>query len=194
MKWMASVESEQLTMAGDDLFSIAESVPIVPTDPQLTENLLSTVRAGKTMVAELLLDRIDVNSRSSRDGRTALSVAAEHGNANMTKMLLDHGAEVDMAQFSRNVSEGLGPDWIGGRTPLIWAASRSHSHIVEILLNHGANPNKANTAGRFPLHFCCMRDDRKSAMILLEHGADVNCRSLHHVCSASHYGHSYSSL
>ncbi|OGM49646.1 hypothetical protein ABOM_001858 [Aspergillus bombycis] len=133
-----------------------------PVDPELAQELFEVVKRGSIRLVELLLDRVDINTRRPRDGRTALSFAAELGNVKMTKFLLDHGARVDIRQYTRSCADSKGPTFVGGRTPLHWAADSGTSakgEIIKLLLDHGANPNAATSAGRPALQFVCIQGD-----------------------------------
>lgn len=69
---------------------------------------------------------------------TALMRAAEGGNINQVRALLQSGADV-------NEASGL------GHTALMLAAGRDHLEIVQTLLGAGANPN-AIMFGRYGIH------------------------------------------
>lgn len=136
----------------------------------------------------MFLNHVDIDTRDPRTGRTALSFAAEHGNAELTKLLLVNGSKVNIRQYSlsnhrqgRKVNQW--PAMTSGRFPLHWAIVGKHSAIVDLLLQYGANPNSRNTAGRTCLQDACMENDLETVELLLQNGADVNARSYNHVCS-----------
>jgi ankyrin repeat protein len=74
---------------------------------------------------------VDVDTKYRYD-RTALSFACDRGHLEVVKVLLDHGANVNIR------------DTFYGATPLIWAARPAmarrpqHAEIVGLLLKHGA--------------------------------------------------------
>lgn len=81
---------------------------------------------GDDGVVWLLLTRSDiVIDVKDRNGRTALSLAAEYGHEGIVKMLLQGGAAID-------------GDGRGGQTPLSRAATNQHQNIMKILLERGA--------------------------------------------------------
>ena len=133
----------------------------------------------------------DPNAPVSKTGDTALMMAARTGKLDATKVLLDHGAEVNAKET-----------W-GGTTALMWAVSERHPEVVQLLVEHAADVNaKSNfvpsASGRgfegtapvapkpdqkieefasgwmTPLMFAAREDDIESARILIQKGADVN--------------------
>lgn len=193
--WADTVQSQSLSIDSTSSSSsqtLSRPGTPKPGDPKLTGELFEAVKRNSIPLVEYLLDRVDINTRRPRDGRTALSFAAELGSVKMTKFLLDHGALVNIRQYTRTCADSKGPTFIGGRTPLHWAADSGAStkgEIIKLLLDHGANPNAATSAGRPALQFVCMQGDCKSARILLDRGADVNFRSFHHVRYSPHQHH-----
>ncbi|HUG53481.1 MAG TPA: ankyrin repeat domain-containing protein, partial [Vicinamibacteria bacterium] len=90
------------------------------------QELLRAVRAGDVAAVKALLDKgVPVDTRFRYD-RTALSFAADRGQAEMVTLLLDRGADVDAEDSFYKV------------TPLFWAADHSHVEVVRILLARGA--------------------------------------------------------
>ncbi|KAF5983420.1 ankyrin repeat-containing protein [Fusarium bulbicola] len=104
--------SRDLFPASDSIFHIAAAVRDAPSLPVFVLE----------HCAELSPHLLDA---SDHDGRTPLSYAAEGGQADITRFLLDKGANPN----------SKGKD---GRTPLqtaLW-----HPHVVRILVNAGADP------------------------------------------------------
>ncbi|KAJ5513441.1 Ankyrin repeat protein [Penicillium fimorum] len=142
-------------------------------DPHVIEEFHKAVKNHKITLVKLWLERVDVNIRDPRTGRTALSFAAENNDIDIAKILLDHEALVNVRQYSRPGDNwGGGPGWTSGRTELSWAADCGHCEMAELLLKHGAHPNSPNSVGRTPLHYACMGNNRRLAKILVENGAD----------------------
>lgn len=69
---------------------------------------------------------------------SALYIAAQEGNVDVVKGLLDRGAKVNQANNN-------------GATPLFIAAQNGHVAIVKELLSRGAKVNQANNKGAAPL-------------------------------------------
>lgn len=151
------------------------------SDPKYVEELMGAVRRGSVSLVEIMLNSVNVNARDLRDGRTALSYAAQRGDMEMVKLLLKRGADTNTRQYSLSKPYRNGgnsqPMRVSGRLPIHWAVANNHSEVTEILLQYGANPNARNTSGRSVLQDACMNNDTKSVRLLLRYGADVNARS-----------------
>ena len=96
-----------------------------------------------------------------RDGNrsTPLMVAAQHGSAEMVKMLLEHGAD------PRAVNER-------GVTALLWGARDVEK--VQLLLDRGADPNARSELGNTPLMVAAASPSgADAAEVLLAHNADI---------------------
>lgn len=71
-----------------------------------------------------------------RDGHTVLHDAAQMGEAELVKLLLEKGANIN-AQVVDSHAQVVDRSW--GDTPLHLAARRRHSGVVRLLLNAGAD-------------------------------------------------------
>jgi hypothetical protein len=90
------------------------------------EDLLAAVRKGDAARVKALLEQgVDVNAKSPY-GATGLFFAADRGNMEITKILLDHGADVKVK------------DTFYGATAVTWAVNKSNVDMVTLLLNKGA--------------------------------------------------------
>ena len=88
--------------------------------------LHKAVRQGHKAVATLLVDRCDVNAKSS-DGMTALHWACLNGNQELVEPLL-----------ARQADPCLRNDYLDGLTPVDMAVSMKYRDLVETL---GARPS-----------------------------------------------------
>ena len=119
------------------------------------------------LVKRLLDSGADVNAIDGRKGyaqMSALQYAAAGGNKDVVRLLLDHGATVDQADYT-------------GYTAL-FLASTKYTAIVSMLLEKGANPNLASvTYRRTPLHQAVLSQDQALIKLLLQYGARIDAKN-----------------
>lgn len=95
------------------------------------EQLREAARVGDAKKVQSLLEQgADVDAQS-RYGVTALSFAADRGHEEIVKILLDKGADVELA------------DTFYQMTPVARALFNGNREIALILLHHGADPTQA---------------------------------------------------
>jgi ankyrin repeat protein len=124
---------------------------------------------------------VDVNKPAPVVGehpeiRTPLSAAADGGQFTISKLLLDHGAQVDQVDGQE-------------QTALFVAADTGRLKIVELLLEKGASPG-FRYQGQSPLHVASAKGYRDIAAVLVKRGANVNLgptTPLHLAAAGGHY-------
>ena len=109
----------------------------------------------------------DVNERNSTElGLTPLHYAAMHDSPHVAKLLIDHGADVNVKML----------DWINaldGGTPLHLAAAVNAPRIAKLLIDHGADVNAVTHSiyGETPLDMSPSGSDGEEMRALLRrHG------------------------
>jgi hypothetical protein len=103
------------------------AAPAAPAATTANDALLQAVRKGDLAAVQAALDAgVPVDAKFRYD-RTALSFAADRGQAAIVKLLLDRGADVN------------GKDTFYGATALVWAAQNGHAEVARLLLARGAN-------------------------------------------------------
>lgn len=95
------------------------------------------------------------------DGQTALTICGRRGNADIARVLIDAGAEVDARGSDHAV------------TPLCLAAIKDDIELVTVLLDAGADIN-ANCANTTPLASATTSGRVQMMKFLLERGASVH--------------------
>ncbi|KAE8441914.1 hypothetical protein EG329_004172 [Mollisiaceae sp. DMI_Dod_QoI] len=121
------------------------------------------------------VDEVDEN------GDTLLHRAAEAGDSDLVRAILDQKAAAD----PRNGS---------GATPLGIAAWNGHIAIARLLLERGANVNAANKDQHTPCHHVAETGNTTMLKLLIDNGADLGAREedgwtpLYLACSTSRLG------
>ena len=171
-----------------------EAMPVVGQPWPLHD----AVRAGRVERVALLLEQGIEPHLRDLDGRTPLGIAAERGECDTVKVLLECGAPIDdpgpvlTAAWKGNggvlkllldaAPDISAADWWPG-TLLHGAAWNGHLEVMEVLLAAGADVNALarspyNGESKFtPLVWAAWAGQRESVEFLLERGADVNAKS-----------------
>ena len=116
----------------------------------------------------LLLERgANTNTRSSQD-QTPLYMASSRGSAEVVRLLIIHGADVDVE------CDDLDEDSEKVRwTPLHAAMYNDHPDITLLLLERGAN-TETRSSHQTPLYMASSRGFTEVARLLIDRGADVD--------------------
>lgn len=139
-------------------------------------------------VQDQLEQHIDINAES--ESRTALHEAADNGDEDIVRLLLEHHANVNAPGCEWSDS----PLYVAAKTgheaiarllldyganvnaseccPLDVAASGGYEAIVRLLLDRGANANGSNN--RLPIISAAFTGNKVIVRNLIDHGADVN--------------------
>ena len=159
---------------------------------------------GMTETIKYLLGcGIDINTKGGIFA-TPLQAAASSGHTDSVRLLLDHGADVDLVILTSGfgnalqaaaahghegvvnilLDHGANADLSGGSmenciiaasaSPLINVPEATACRIIESLINAGAGIESANERGLIALHEAARADSPILVGVLLQHGADVN--------------------
>src|SRR5205823_9094865 len=128
-----------------------------------TQTFVAAVKAGDVeLVRELLRKEPDLARAKAEDAdqTPALYLAVETKNAELVRLLLEHGA--DWRTTTRSA-------W----TVLAKACAEGTPEIVELLLKHGADVNRRDRWGSLPIYGAntAMRD------LLLKRGAQIDLKT-----------------
>jgi hypothetical protein len=94
----------------------------------------------------------------------SLSRAADAGNIDQVRTILDNGVNINTQNSFRD-------------TALFRAARKNFVDIVRLLLQAGANPNQQNRTGWVPLHTASVQGFTEVVELLLKNGAIVDPRN-----------------
>jgi len=159
---------------------LAQVKPSTSAQEALNEKLMSTLwfvprgRCDLTAVQSLLQQGASPNSRNS-DGNTltALMVAAQNGCADIVKLLLDGGADVNAkASFVSGVQGHV----LGGITALSSGAASENLAVVRMLLEHGADLHAQTSDGATVM---LRASTNEIVQTFLDRGLDINARDKH---------------
>ncbi|MEM9884802.1 MAG: ankyrin repeat domain-containing protein [Bacteroidota bacterium] len=114
---------------------------------------------GYPNIIELLLDA-GADLKMLEDGYLPLHSAAEEGQIEALKMLLNKGVEVHLQDHH-------------GRTALMYAAEEGNLEIVKILVEKGIDINETDEEERTALSYGVEEGNRSLVRYLLEKGADM---------------------
>ena len=110
----------------------------------------------------ILLEARAEPNKGKRNESTPLINAVARGHRDVAKMLLDSGADPNLACA----------DW--GRAPLHYIPIAEYNDVVKLLLDFGADPNKVDDLGNTPMHEVAWRSHKTVAKLLVQKGAKVD--------------------
>jgi hypothetical protein len=141
------------------------TVARISGDKEKESPLVQAVQAGDLKkVQKLIANGANVN-QTNHVGFPVLSIAAGRGDENMTKLLLDAGANVNARSATLQ------------DTALARAAQNGNGPTVRVLLAAGARVEDKDGSGWTPLFNAALKGDLEIVEALLSAGADVNVRS-----------------
>ncbi|KAJ5275259.1 hypothetical protein N7505_003804 [Penicillium chrysogenum] len=125
--------------------------------------LMLALLAVNESVIRLLLD-LDIDLEvKNRQGRTALSLAAELGNWDAVRQVLEKGANPNSYD-------------IDGRTAVFLAACQQDATVLTLLLPSGISTFERDRYGRTPLHAAANRGHSECVRALLDAGIDCEVK------------------
>ena len=131
------------------------------------EEFLEATAAGDiNKVSELIRLGTDINYFSESWDKTALMLASEKGYIEITKLLIENGANLEIASKSN------------GFTALFWGSfwGDEKVDVVSMLLEHGANVNHKNFGLETALFRAADQGDVEIVKLLIKYGVDLKIK------------------
>jgi len=127
----------------------------------LNYKLIEAAKSGQLAVVSQLVERhkTPVNYQNCDEGTTALAAAVIGGYDNIVSYLVEHGADVNLANLR-------------GETPLHLAVLYDNVDIISFLLGEGSWLESEDECGDTSLMFATREDKLHAVEVLLMHGAD----------------------
>ncbi len=133
---------------------------------EMIQQLFQLVRTSDAARMQGLFEKgFDAPNIRDGKGNTLLMLASYNGQLEMTRVLLENGADPQIANDM-------------GQIPLAGAAFKGNAEMVKVLIENGADVNARMADGKTALMFAAMFDQVKIIDILLENGADAFLQTL----------------
>ena len=128
--------------------------------PGLRPKLWTASSYGWTeLVRQLLAEEVDIEEKGGQQETTPLHEAAVGGHEQISRLLLEHHADVSALETD-------------GSTPLMEAAMWGHETVARLLIEHQADVSAKDANGGTALHFAACTEHETVVRLLLDKGAD----------------------
>lgn len=132
---------------------------------EMIQQLFQLVRTNDAARLQGLFERgFDAPNIRDGKGNSLLMLASYNGNFEMTRVLLEHGGDPQIANDM-------------GQIPLAGAAFKGDAAMARLLIEGGADVNAQMPDGKTALMFAAMFNRLEIIDLFLEHGADAFART-----------------
>jgi len=139
------------------LVELGADVNAIRTDNSMALHIATVAKALK-VCAVLLKNGAQVNALAMEDGITPLMLAATVGDSFVTKLLIEHGADVNLKD--RN-----------GQSALFLATAQEQVPVMKLLVQNGADVSAPNNHLLTPLHLAVLLECKDVVKFLVDSGA-----------------------
>ena len=122
----------------------------------MENEFFEAVEQGNIEIVRLLIDRVDINTRS-----TAVHTAILFGKDDILQLLIENGADINAKDNQ-------------GNSPIYIAVKNNEIRILRILIEKGADINAKNNLGQSPLHLAVELNNFNYTQVLILSHADIN--------------------
>lgn len=141
-------------LVGNNCLELAKALLSRPAKASASETAASENAQASNVV-------FDINAKCSNQYGSVLALGAAYGGADIVRLLLDHGAEIDNpSRTSHQTLKG--------------AASANDIDTVRLLLQHGAEVNAQEPPRESTLSAAAHDGSHELVSTLLDYGADAN--------------------
>ena len=153
---------------------------------EIIDQFVANAHGNLAVVKELLGKYPSMISDDASWTETAVQAAAQTGQVEIAKFLIDHGADYDICtaamlgnldcldDFLKEDPNLINARGAHGIPLLYFPVIHARTDAADYLLEHGADPNAASPGGITPLHGAVMFNQPKMAEWLFEHGVNPN--------------------
>lgn len=132
---------------------------------EMIQQLFQLVRSSDAERMRGLFEKgFDAPNIRDGKGNTLLMLASYNGQLEMTRVLLENGANPQIANDM-------------GQIPLAGAAFKGNKEMARILIEHGADVNARMPDGKTALMFAAMFNQLEIIDLFVEKGADISLKS-----------------
>ena len=153
-------------MSEENLDSVQADAPVMDQETyEMIQQLFQLVRSDDAPRLKGLFERgFDAPNIRDGKGNSLLMLASYNGQFEMTRVLLEHGGDPQLANDM-------------GQIPLAGAAFKGDTEMARLLIEHGADVNAQMPDGKTPLMFAAMFNRLEIIDLLLAHGADASLQT-----------------
>jgi ankyrin repeat protein len=174
------MKSLKIAGAAIGLLLISVSAEAQLATPQTVQFVNALKRGEVGTVIQLMASQPGLANTRDDQGETALLIAIRSGKSDLTAVLLQNGADVNLPARSgetplvaaTRVGDSQAVDWLlglgakidgankSGETPLIVAVQQRNTALVRLFLSRGADPDRPDSAAGYSARDYALRDAR----------------------------------